>query len=74
MLIKVKVFPNSKKEEVMMIGADKFEVKVRQKPERGLANQRVRQLLATHFGIMENSVRLISGFTRPNKIFEIIYG
>lgn len=72
MLIKVKAFPNSKEESVNQIGDDAFEVKVREKPVRGLANARIRQLLALHFGIMENKVRLVSGFTRPNKVFDII--
>jgi uncharacterized protein YggU (UPF0235/DUF167 family) len=71
MLIKVKVFPDSKIEEVVMVGADKFEVRVRQKAERGLANRRVRQLLAEHFGIMENGARMVKGARKPNKIFEV---
>ena len=72
MLIKVKAFPNSREESVNQIGDDAFEIKVREKPIRGLANARIRQLLALHFGIMENKVRLASGFARPNKIFEIM--
>jgi uncharacterized protein YggU (UPF0235/DUF167 family) len=74
MLIKVKAFPNSKEESVDKIADDAFEVKVREKPVHGLANARIRQLLAQYFGIMENKVRLVSGFSRPNKIFEIIHG
>lgn len=74
MLIKVKAFPNSKEEGINQTSDDAFEVKVREKPIRGLANARIRQLLAQHFGIMENKVRLVSGFSRPNKIFEIIHG
>jgi uncharacterized protein YggU (UPF0235/DUF167 family) len=71
MLIKVRAFPNSKEENLDQTAGDAFEVKVREKPVRGLANARIRQLLAAHFGIMENKVRLVSGFARPNKIFEI---
>jgi len=72
MLIKVRAFPNSREESVSQTGDDSFEVKVREKPVRGLANARIRKLLAAHFGIMENKVRLVSGFSRPNKVFEII--
>jgi uncharacterized protein YggU (UPF0235/DUF167 family) len=72
MLIKIRAFPNSREEGVNQTADDTFEVKVREKPIRGLANARIRQLLALHFGIMENKVRLVSGFARPNKIFEII--
>ena len=72
MLIKVRAFPNSKEESVNKTADDTFEIKVREKPVHGLANARIRQLLARHFGIMENKVRLVTGFARPNKIFEIL--
>lgn len=72
MLIKVKVFPCSKEEGVAINAKDQYEVKVKEKPKQGLANQRVRQLLSAHFGIMENKVHLIKGARTQNKVFEII--
>jgi len=71
MLIKVKVFPNSKKEEVIKKSEDSFEVKVREKPERGLANKAVIDALSLYFKIPSLRVRLIKGFRQRNKIFEI---
>ena len=71
MLIKVKVFPNSKKEEVIKKSEDSFEVKVKAKPEKGMANKEVVKLLSVYFKIPESKIRLIKGFKERNKIFEI---
>lgn len=71
MLIKVKVFPCSSEESIMQTGDGAFEIKVKEKPVMGLANKRVIKVLARHFAIMENSVRLVKGFAQRNKIFEI---
>jgi len=71
MLIKVKVFPGSKKEEIIKKKEDSFEIKVKEKPEKGLANKRVIQVLASFFNIPESKVRLIRGARQRNKIFEI---
>lgn len=71
MLIKVKVFPNSKKEEIIKKSEDSFEVKVKAKPEKGMANKEVVKLLSVYFKIPESKIRLIKGFKKRNKIFEI---
>jgi len=71
MLIKVKVFPNSKKEGVIKKSEDSFEVKVKAKPEKGMANKEVVKLLSVYFKIPESKIRLIKGFKERNKIFEI---
>lgn len=71
MLIKVKVFPKSKKQEVIKKSADSFEVKVKEKPIAGLANKRVCELLAEHFGVLSGCVKLKKGARQRNKIFEI---
>jgi len=71
MLIKVKVFPNSKKEEIIKKSENSFEIKVKEKPERGLANKEVIRILSFYFKIPESKMRLIKGFKQKNKIFEI---
>jgi len=71
MLIKVKVFPNSKKEEVIKKSEDSFEVKVKAKPERGMANKEVLEILSVYFEIPESKIKLVKGFKKRNKIFEI---
>jgi hypothetical protein len=71
MLIKVKVFPNSKREEIMKKSEDNFEIKVREKPERGLVNKRVREILSDYFKVPQARIRLAKGPRKRNKIFEI---
>ncbi len=72
MLIKVKVFPRTKKEKIVKKEKDSFEVFVREKPEKGLANQRVKEILASYFNLSENRIKLIKGGKSKNKIFEIM--
>ncbi len=71
MLIKVKVFPSSKREEVIKKSEDSFEVKIKEKPEKGRANREVVKVLGSYFKISESKIRLIKGFKKRNKIFEI---
>ena len=71
MLIKVKVFPNSKKEEIIKKTEDSFEVRVRAKPIRGLANKAVINALSLYFKVPASKIRLVKGFKEKNKIFEI---
>ena len=71
MLIKVKVFPNSKKEEIIKKSEDKYEVKVKEKPIKGKANRAAMEVLAFYFKISKSKIRLVKGFKQRNKIFEI---
>jgi len=71
MLIKVKVFPSSKREEVIKKSEDSFEVKIKEKPEKGRANREVVRVLSSYFKISESKIRLIKGFKKRSKIFEI---
>ncbi|MFA4999095.1 MAG: DUF167 domain-containing protein [Candidatus Paceibacterota bacterium] len=72
MLIKVKVFPCSKENEIVKKSEDSFEVYVKAKPVMGSANRAVVNLLSGFFKIPGEKVRLIKGFKERNKIFEII--
>ena len=71
MIIKVKVFVNSKKSEIIEKSENNFEIKVKEKPQNNLANERVKVLLASYFKISENSVKLLKGRKQKNKIFKI---
>ena len=71
MLIKVKVFPNSKKEEIIKRAKDSFDVKVKAKPIKGQANREVIKALASFLKIPESRIRMIKGFKQRNKILEI---
>lgn len=71
MLIKVKVFPNSKKRKIIEKSKDNFEIKVRAKPIKGLANKAVANVLSLYFKIPASKIKLVKGFKQRNKIFEI---
>ncbi len=71
MLIKVKVFPNNKKEEIIKKSEDSFDIKVKEKPINGLANIAVKKALSLYFKIPVSKVRLLRGFKTKNKIFKI---
>jgi uncharacterized protein (TIGR00251 family) len=71
LLIKVKVFSNSKKDEIIKIKDDDFKVRVKEKVEKGRENRAVIKVLADYFKIDELKIKLIKGFKERNKIFEI---
>ncbi|PIP17238.1 MAG: hypothetical protein COX44_01060 [Candidatus Portnoybacteria bacterium CG23_combo_of_CG06-09_8_20_14_all_37_13] len=70
MLIRVKVFPNSKKQLVEKKEGN-FEVWVKERPIKGQANRAVIDALAEYFGCPRENVKLIGGFRERNKAFEI---
>lgn len=71
MLIKVRVFPDFGEEEVVRKSDDSFEVYVKEKPIRGLANEAVARALSRYFNIPRAKIRLIRGFKERNKIFSV---
>lgn len=71
MLIKVKVFPNSKKEEVIRKNKDSFLIKVREKPVGGKATKAAIQALSLFLNMPKNKIRIVKGLRERNKIFEI---
>jgi len=71
MLVKVKVFPCSKKQGLIKKSQDSFEIKVKEKPIQGNANKAVIGVLMDYFQIPESKIKLIKGFKKRNKIFKI---
>ena len=74
MYIKVRVNAGSKRESLVKTTTGKFEVAVRAPAERNLANRRVKELIASHFKLPTDQVRLISGHRSPSKIFSLSSG
>jgi len=70
MKIQVKVKPNSRAEELRQEG-DNITAKVKEPPKQGKANRAVIRLLAEHFGVPQNQIRIISGFRSKNKVIEV---
>ena len=71
MYIKVRVYPKSKKEELKKIKDNKFEVKVKEKAERNMANKAVIRILSNHFGINKNKIKIINGHQSPSKMLSV---
>lgn len=71
MLIKIKVFPNAKKEEIIRKGEDSFEIKVREKPVGNQANLAVLKVLSRYLQAPVGSIRIVKGAKSRNKILEI---
>ncbi len=71
MYIKVNVFPKSKKESVKKIREARFEVRVKEKAERNLANLRMLELLAEYFEINKKDISIINGHHHPIKLLKI---
>ena len=71
MFIKVKVFPNSKKIEIIQKSKDSFQIQVKEKPLMGRANKEAIKVLSSYFNIPGSNIKLIRGAKKRNKIFEI---
>ena len=73
MRLTVRVSTHASKDEVIRQG-DEYVVRVRAVPQDNKANEAVIGLLAGHFKVNKQSVRIISGFTGRHKIIEIRSG
>ena len=78
MYIHVKVIAGARKESFSprldQAGQEKpdhFEISVREKAERNMANRRVIELVAEHFNVPVNKVRIINGHRSPSKLIII---
>lgn len=71
MYVKVRVIPKTKKETVKRIDDQNFEMTVKEPAERNLANNRIKELLASEYKIGIKQVRMVSGHHSGSKIFDI---
>ncbi len=71
MFVRVKVFPNSKKKEIIKKSDDSFEIKVKAEPRRGEANMETIEILSSYFKLPKEKIKLIKGFKQQSKIFKI---
>ena len=71
MYIKVRVIAGSKRESIAQKSADHFNVHVREEAERNMANKRVLELIALHYGVPAGKVRIINGHHSPGKILSV---
>lgn len=71
MNIVVKVKPNAKKNELLKISDNNFEIKTTATPENGKANESVVEILSKFFRIGKTKIKIIKGLTSHLKIIEI---
>jgi uncharacterized protein YggU (UPF0235/DUF167 family) len=70
-IVRVKVRADARKESFVQ-KSTRFEISVKEPAEENRANERVRALLAQHFGVPIQKVRFEAGMRSPNKRFRII--
>lgn len=71
MYVKVKVTAGARKEKFAQISEDHFEISVREKAERNMANTRVREMVAEFFKVPVGKVKIISGHHSPGKLLSV---
>jgi len=71
MKISVKAKPKAKEEKVEKIDATNFVVSVKEPPVDGKANFAISRALAKYLQVPSYEIKLISGLTSRQKIFEI---
>ena len=71
MYVKVRVIAGAKKEVLEKRKKDLLRVAGREPAERNLANGRVVELVAAHYRMPKNKVRIISGHRSQSKILAI---
>ena len=69
MYVKVRVYPDSKKESVVQKRSGIYEVRVKAPRERNEANKRAIALLAKTLGTAK--LRIVRGHRKSNKIIEV---
>ena len=67
--LQVKVVPGASRNRVVGMLGDALKVQVAAAPEKGKANEAVRDVLAAFFGVKIGQIELISGQTQPRKTF-----
>lgn len=71
MFIKIKTFPNSKKEKAVRKKDDEYQIYVKEKAEQGKANEAVKTKVGKEFNINSSHIRIVKGRNSPNKILDI---
>jgi len=65
------VTTRSAKNEIAKISEGEYRVRVSAVPEKGKANEAVRELIADYFRVGKNRVKIIAGKSAKTKLLEI---
>ncbi|MFA5791469.1 MAG: DUF167 domain-containing protein [Candidatus Paceibacterota bacterium] len=71
MYIHVKVVAGARKESLKQKSKDHFEISVKEKAERNMANKRVLELVGEYFKVSSNKVRIVNGHRQTSKLLVI---
>ena len=71
MYIHAKVMAKARKESLKETKQGYFSISVKEKAENNMANVRVVELLAEHFGVPISKIRIINGHHSPSKLFSV---
>ncbi|MBS3922748.1 MAG: DUF167 domain-containing protein [Nitrosarchaeum sp.] len=71
MYIKVNVIAGARTETFEQKSKDHFKISVKEKAERNMANTRIIELMAEHYKVSKNKVRIINGHHHPSKLLSI---
>ena len=71
MYIKVKVIVGARGEDFVKVKDDTFAIKVKEPAKNNMANKRVLELVASHFGVPVGHVKIVNGHHSPTKLLSI---
>jgi uncharacterized protein len=71
MYVRVEARPGAKRESVIETGDRTYTVAVKEPAERGLANKRIREIVAEFLGVPAGKLKLVSGHRSPRKIYSV---
>lgn len=71
MRIFIRANPGAAKQKIEKINNETFRVSVVEPPMQGKANKAIVEVLAEYFDVAPSSVKMVSGFSSRNKVFEI---
>ena len=71
MYIRAKITSSAKKEIFRQINEDHFEILVKEKAERNLANDRIIELFSIHFKLPKGKIRIVNGHHSPTKLLVV---
>ena len=70
MILKIKVYPKSSRQEVLVKDGI-IKVYIRTSPDKGKANDEVKEVVAKFYKTKKRLVKIIKGKTNRNKVLEI---
>ena len=74
MYIKIRAKTEAKTDSLEKISSDTFAVSVKAPAKQNLANKRIIELVAEHYSLPKNKIRIINGHHSPSKILSVNLG